>query len=276
MFVEKKYAAIWKSMSVHEFYDRVERITTWPWLFRLITCISADKPFRGASNGVGQKVTPQLIVGQVMWTPNQSWLSNCGFFRGKSLQTVTNCFFSWESLPAINRCRSVDILAFDEKHFQSSFNDQTDISEGHEISCQYFCDVKPGAFGHLIAMSLRNKLNLGLNFPLAKLTVFEIWQRPHLQTTAVLKPSHWPTGGLETVHQDRTLLLMWPDYMGFGTYGLQCLQQYKGQKLILIGEWKDSTFGSYAKGISEHGQSFSLEFQQKVEDWRVKAVRENI
>ena len=121
-------------------------------------------------------------------------------------------------------CRSVDIVAFDEKHFHSSFNSQTDISEGQEISSKYFCDVKQG--------------------------------------------------GPESVgqYEDRTLLLMWPDYMGFGAYGLQCLQHYKGQKLILIGEWKNSTFGSYSKGVSEHGQSFSLEFQNKVEDEEVQKI----
>ena len=58
---------------------------------------------------------------------------------------------------------------------------------------------------------------------------------------------------------------MWPDYMRFGTCGLQCLQHYQGKKLILIGEWNNSTFGSYAQGISEHGQSFSLDSQEKVE-----------
>lgn len=38
----------------------------------------------------------------------------------------------------------MDILAFDEGRFQSSFNDKTDISEGQEISGRYFCEVKPG------------------------------------------------------------------------------------------------------------------------------------
>lgn len=112
---------------------------------------------------------------------------------------------------------ATDILVFDEKHFQSSFNDQTQISEGQEISARYFCQVQQGG------PEIANK------------------------------------------YADRTLLLMWPDYMGFGTYGLQCLQHYQGNTLILIGEWKNSTFGSYAQGISEHGQSFSLDFQEKVE-----------
>lgn len=63
----------------------------------------------------------------------------------------------------------------------------------------------------------------------------------------------------------RTLVLMWPDYLGLGTYGLECLEAYEGKELILVGEWRTSTFGSYAPGISHHGQSFSVEFQQKVE-----------
>ena len=63
----------------------------------------------------------------------------------------------------------------------------------------------------------------------------------------------------------RTLVLMWPDYLGLGTYGLECLEAYEGKELILVGEWRTSTFGSYAPGISRHGQSFSVEFQQKVE-----------
>ena len=110
---------------------------------------------------------------------------------------------------------ATDLLVFDEKHFQSSFNDQTQISEGQEISARYFCQVQQGG------PEIANK------------------------------------------YADRTLLLMWPDYMGYGAYGLQCLQHYQGNTLILIGEWKNSTFGSYAQGISEHGQSFSLDFQEK-------------
>lgn len=67
-------------------------------------------------------------------------------------------------------------------------------------------------------------------------------------------------------YPDRTLVLMWPDYMGYGTYGLDCLHHYKGDKLILIGEWRTSTLGQYTSGISNHGQSFSLDFQLKVEE----------
>ncbi|CAK9071622.1 unnamed protein product [Durusdinium trenchii] len=112
----------------------------------------------------------------------------------------------------------VDILAFDEKHFRSSFNERANISQGQEISFKYFCEVLPG--------------------------------------------------GPEMISQypDRTLVLMWPDYMGYGTYGLDCLHHYKGDKLILIGEWRTSTLGQYTSGISNHGQSFSLDFQLKVEE----------
>ena len=66
-------------------------------------------------------------------------------------------------------------------------------------------------------------------------------------------------------HTERTLVLMWPDYHGHGTYGLACLQQYAGSRLALVGEWRGSTFGAYTAGIPATGQSFSLEFQQAVE-----------
>ncbi|CAE7522314.1 LSMT-L [Symbiodinium necroappetens] len=75
-------------------------------------------------------------------------------------------------------------------------------------------------------------------------------------------------GGVEVVQEHqagRTLVLMWPDWLGLGTYGLECLKAYEGKELILVGEWRTSTFGSYAPSISQHGQSFSLEFQKKVE-----------
>lgn len=40
-----------------------------------------------------------------------------------------------------------------------------------------------------------------------------------------------------TDHPGRTLVLMWPDYAGCGTYGLSCLEKYSGDRLILVGEW---------------------------------------
>eukprot|EP00933_Yihiella_yeosuensis_P036281 TRINITY_DN30012_c0_g1_i1.p1 TRINITY_DN30012_c0_g1~~TRINITY_DN30012_c0_g1_i1.p1 ORF type:complete len:746 (+),score=145.37 TRINITY_DN30012_c0_g1_i1:130-2367(+) len=75
-------------------------------------------------------------------------------------------------------------------------------------------------------------------------------------------------GGPEVVvqHPERTLVLMWADIEGFGTYGLQCLEGYQGDSLILVGEWKTSTYGAYTTGMSEHGRSFSKEFQESVEE----------
>ena len=77
-------------------------------------------------------------------------------------------------------------------------------------------------------------------------------------------------GGPEVIleHPERTLVLMWPDEpddRGQGSFGLQCLEHYQGQELILVGEWRTSTFGSYLPNIPQHGQSFSKEFQDKVE-----------
>jgi len=75
-------------------------------------------------------------------------------------------------------------------------------------------------------------------------------------------------GGPEAAeaNPDRSLVLMWPDYGGLGSYGLQCVEQYAGKKLVLIGEWHDRTYGAYSKGISKYGQSFSQECQAYVED----------
>lgn len=67
-------------------------------------------------------------------------------------------------------------------------------------------------------------------------------------------------------HPSRTLVLMWADYMGWGTYGLRCLEAYEGEHLILVGEWRTDTYGSFAPGMSENGQSFSLEMQLVVEE----------
>ena len=74
-------------------------------------------------------------------------------------------------------------------------------------------------------------------------------------------------------HTERTLVLMWPDYHGHGTYGLACLQRYAGERLALVGEWRGRTFGAYTAGIPATGQSFSLEFQQAVEkDFELEQV----
>ena len=63
---------------------------------------------------------------------------------------------------------------------------------------------------------------------------------------AVLQAANFPT---------RSLVLMWPDYAGSGTYGLSCLNGYSGDVLVLVGEWHDSTLGAYTSGLSEYGQA---------------------
>ena len=63
----------------------------------------------------------------------------------------------------------------------------------------------------------------------------------------------------------RSLMLMWPDYMGHGEYGLRCLENYRGDVLILVGEWQKETCGAYTTGVPTHGQSFSKRFQERVE-----------
>ena len=69
-------------------------------------------------------------------------------------------------------------------------------------------------------------------------------------------------------HAGRALMLAWPDYAGRGSYGTQCLAAYTGDTLVLLGEWTGRTLGAYADGLGEHGQSFSIEFQRRVEaDW---------
>uniref|UniRef100_A0A7S4BKG2 Rubisco LSMT substrate-binding domain-containing protein n=1 Tax=Chrysotila carterae TaxID=13221 RepID=A0A7S4BKG2_CHRCT len=55
-------------------------------------------------------------------------------------------------------------------------------------------------------------------------------------------------------HDERTLVLMWPDTEGVGDYGAKCLRRYKGGILVLVGEWHDRTY-------TGHGKSFSPEFQ---------------
>ncbi|EKX51505.1 hypothetical protein GUITHDRAFT_102771 [Guillardia theta CCMP2712] len=73
-------------------------------------------------------------------------------------------------------------------------------------------------------------------------------------------------GGAEKVkeHPDRTLLLMWPDFLGKGSFGLKSLDEYEGEFLILVGEWKGRTWGGYTPELGDHGQSFSQEFQEAV------------
>jgi len=70
----------------------------------------------------------------------------------------------------------------------------------------------------------------------------------------------------------QSLVLMWPDYGGKGTFGLDCartwLLQENGKRLICVGEWAGKgTFGAMGTpGWAEHGQSFSRECQAFVEE----------
>ena len=47
-------------------------------------------------------------------------------------------------------------------------------------------------------------------------------------------------GGPEAAaaHPDRALVLTWPEYDGRGSYGLACLRAYRGDRLVLVGEWR--------------------------------------
>eukprot|EP01060_Flectonema_neradi_P039898 TRINITY_DN8949_c3_g1_i1.p1 TRINITY_DN8949_c3_g1~~TRINITY_DN8949_c3_g1_i1.p1 ORF type:complete len:808 (+),score=149.83 TRINITY_DN8949_c3_g1_i1:84-2426(+) len=67
-------------------------------------------------------------------------------------------------------------------------------------------------------------------------------------------------------HNDKTLLLMWPDFMGLGDFGHQTLMQYSGSTIITVGEWSDATLGAYSPDLQNtfSGQSFSTAFQLKV------------
>lgn len=73
-------------------------------------------------------------------------------------------------------------------------------------------------------------------------------------------------GGPEQIalHPDRALVLMWPDYLGQGAFGLECLEAFEGETLLLVGEWQGRTYGGYMPGLGQHGQSFSQEFQAEV------------
>ena len=67
-------------------------------------------------------------------------------------------------------------------------------------------------------------------------------------------------------HSDKTLLLMWPDFMGLGDFGHQALLQYSGNTIITVGEWADATLGAYSSELQNtfSGQSFSTAFQLKM------------
>jgi len=89
---------------------------------------------------------------------------------------------------------------------------------------------------------------------------------PQVEAGTALMGSRCPvvqSGGPEQVamHPERTLVLMWPDYHGEGSFGIECFRAYKGNHLVLVGEWTGRTFGL----VHPWGQSFSQEFQQCVE-----------
>lgn len=62
-------------------------------------------------------------------------------------------------------------------------------------------------------------------------------------------------------HPGRTLVLMWPDYQGRGSYGLECLAGYAGETLVLAGEWRGcawavdgrSSMGGLSQGACHGG-----------------------
>ena len=66
-------------------------------------------------------------------------------------------------------------------------------------------------------------------------------------------------------HPDRTLVLSWIDISGEGDYAVRTLENFTGEHLVTIGEWRGHTFGDYAPGATALGMSFSPEFQQEVE-----------
>jgi len=47
-------------------------------------------------------------------------------------------------------------------------------------------------------------------------------------------------GGPEQIaaHPGRALVLMWPDYLGRGAFGTECLEAFDGDTLVLVGEWQ--------------------------------------
>ena len=70
----------------------------------------------------------------------------------------------------------------------------------------------------------------------------------------------------ETLARHKTLVLMWIDKGGEGNRGLDMVQCYEGDTLILVGEWSDRTYGSYVSFLPESGASFSKPFQKYVEE----------
>ncbi|XP_032220374.1 uncharacterized protein LOC116603372 [Nematostella vectensis] len=69
------------------------------------------------------------------------------------------------------------------------------------------------------------------------------------------------TGGPELLrdHQDRVLLIAWPDNEESSTFGIDCLNNYKGDTIIHIGELLGETFSA-----NPWGQSSSRDFQLRL------------
>lgn len=68
----------------------------------------------------------------------------------------------------------------------------------------------------------------------------------------------------------KALVLMWPDWGGKGTFGLECVKRWvleeQGRRLVCVGEWGGGgTLGSISEDLPERGQSFSEECQSFVE-----------
>ena len=66
-------------------------------------------------------------------------------------------------------------------------------------------------------------------------------------------------------HSDRALLVSWIDIGAEGDYGTATLENYKGDTVVTIGEWRGHTFGEYAPGTMATGGSFSKDFQNELE-----------
>eukprot|EP01134_Creolimax_fragrantissima_P004346 CFRG4346T1 len=68
-----------------------------------------------------------------------------------------------------------------------------------------------------------------------------------------------------TEYPNHALLLVSPDDGGKGLAGWSIMNKNPNRKLmLLVGEWADSTFGAYAKGMPTTGQSFSKQAQEAV------------
>ena len=86
-----------------------------------------------------------------------------------------------------------------------------------------------------------------------------------VETGFVARVSGGPEAAGLPENQGKALVLMWPDFMGKGTFGLDAVRRYTGETLALVGEWADATLGVYTDGLQPTGQSFSPAFQSYVQ-----------